>query len=93
MDMSSTTNIETDTKMCCCGGKISGYLAAQQSFLDNTDVLLLIPNLLKKDLASASTQEAGMALDCLANIMTPDLARDLVADVFSLLNRYVYGHH
>jgi hypothetical protein len=67
--------------------KHTGYLAAQQSFLDNTDVLLLIPNLLKKDLASACVQEAGMALDCLANIMTPDLARDLVGDVFSLLNR------
>jgi len=66
--------------------KHSGYLAAQQSFLENTDVLLLIPNLLKKDLASSNSHEAGFALDCLANIMTPDLARDLVSDVFSLLN-------
>ena len=28
-----------------------GYLAATQSFGDDTDVVLLIPNLLKKDLA------------------------------------------
>eukprot|EP00959_Pyramimonas_sp_CCMP1952_P368440 7717626-Pyramimonas_sp.AAC.3 len=69
------------------GLKHTGYLAAQQSFLDNTDVLLLITNLLKKDLASANVHEAGFALDCLANVMTPDLARDLVADIFSLLNR------
>jgi AP-3 complex subunit delta-1 len=70
--------------------KHTGYLAAQQSFLDNTDVLLLITNLLKKDLASTNAHEAGFALDCLANVMTPDLARDLVADIFSLLNRYAF---
>jgi AP-3 complex subunit delta-1 len=60
-----------------------------QSFLDNTDVLLLIPNLLKKDLASSNAIEAGFALDSLANIMTPDLARDLVSDIFNLLSRSV----
>jgi AP-3 complex subunit delta-1 len=61
--------------------------ARAQSFLDNTDVLLLIPNLLKKDLASTNAIEAGFALDSLANIMTPDLARDLVSDIFNLLSR------
>jgi AP-3 complex subunit delta-1 len=30
--------------------------------------------------------EAGLALNCLANICTPDIARDLAADVVSLLN-------
>jgi hypothetical protein len=51
-------------------------------------VLLLVPNLLKKDLASTNAIEAGFALDSLANIMTPDLARDLVSDIFNLLSRY-----
>ena len=34
-----------------------GYLAACQSFGDDTDVVLLIPNLLKKDLASPDPAE------------------------------------
>eukprot|EP00854_Cymbomonas_tetramitiformis_P026571 gene26571-32623_t len=66
--------------------KHAGYLAAKQSFQDSTEVMVLIPNLLKKDLASSVVFEVGFALDCLANIITPDLARDLVSDVFSLLN-------
>ena len=49
-------------------------------------VMLLVPNLLKKELASKSALEVCLALDCLANIMTLDLARDLIADVFGLLN-------
>lgn len=32
-----------------------------------------------------SLYEAGMALNCLANICTPDLARDLAPDVVSML--------
>ena len=48
--------------------------------------MLLVPNLLKKELASKSALEVCLALDCLANIMTLDLARDLIADVFGLLN-------
>ena len=33
-------------------------------------VMLLVPNLLKKELASKSALEVCLALDCLANIMT-----------------------
>ncbi|KAK3241234.1 hypothetical protein CYMTET_48985 [Cymbomonas tetramitiformis] len=66
--------------------KHCGYHAASQSFELSTDVILLIPNLIKKDLAGTNMYEAGFALDCLANVMTPDLARDLVSDVFTLLN-------
>ena len=39
-----------------------GYLAATQSFGDDTDVVLLIPNLLKKDLASPNPAEAALAI-------------------------------
>ena len=48
--------------------------------------MLLVPNLLKKELASKSALEVCLALDCLANIMTLDRARDLIADGFGLLN-------
>lgn len=39
-----------------------------------------------QDLASPVQAEAGLAIDCLANIITPDLAQTLVADIHALLN-------
>ena len=68
-----------------------GYLAACSSFHAETDVMLLITNLIKKDLASPSVVEQAMALDALATVATPDLARDLVADVFELLSSQTSG--
>ena len=74
-----------------------GYLACSQSFREETSVILLTTNLFKKDMtgqgggalsthATLSQYEAGIALNCLANICTKDLARDLAADVVALLN-------
>jgi AP-3 complex subunit delta-1 len=66
--------------------KVVGYQAAAQSFDENTDVMLLITNLLKKDVMSSNTAEISLGLDLLANLATLDLARDLVADVYGLLS-------
>ena len=66
--------------------KLVGYHAATQSFSENTEVMLLITNLLKKDLGSTLEHERSLALDCLSNVATLDLARDLVADVYGLLS-------
>ncbi|MDP2439236.1 MAG: adaptin domain-containing protein, partial [archaeon] len=63
-----------------------GYLAASQSWKEDTDVILLSTNLLKKDIAGAGLYEAGVALNCLANICTKDLARDIASDLVALLN-------
>eukprot|EP00163_Fabomonas_tropica_P032177 TRINITY_DN7967_c0_g2_i1.p1 TRINITY_DN7967_c0_g2~~TRINITY_DN7967_c0_g2_i1.p1 ORF type:complete len:1234 (-),score=421.05 TRINITY_DN7967_c0_g2_i1:309-4010(-) len=63
-----------------------GYLGACQSFTADTEVLMLTPALLKKDLASSNQYEVGLAINCLSNIITPDLARDLVADLAAMLN-------
>jgi AP-3 complex subunit delta-1 len=63
-----------------------GMLAAQQVFTSSTEVTLLCSNLLKKELASRSPYQTGAALNCLANIATPDLARDLVEDVAAMLS-------
>ena len=63
-----------------------GYLAATQSFDENTEVLLLLGNLLKKDMSSTSQLEVALALDCLANVVTEELANVLIADVYELLN-------
>eukprot|EP01119_Soliformovum_irregulare_P006547 TRINITY_DN1867_c0_g1_i1.p1 TRINITY_DN1867_c0_g1~~TRINITY_DN1867_c0_g1_i1.p1 ORF type:complete len:1143 (+),score=392.91 TRINITY_DN1867_c0_g1_i1:240-3431(+) len=63
-----------------------GYLAASQSYDDKTDVTLLATHLIRKDMTSANQFEAGVAASCLANICTPELAKDLAADVVTMLN-------
>lgn len=62
-----------------------GYLGATQTFSPETDVVLLATNLIKKDMSSPNAYEAVLALNALANIVTPELSRDLVADVVSKL--------
>ncbi|KAJ3029605.1 AP-3 complex subunit delta-1 [Rhizophlyctis rosea] len=63
-----------------------GYRAAAVSFRQDTDVLMLCTNLIKKDLSSNNFLEASAALNALAQIVTPDLARDLCPDLISMLN-------
>ncbi|KAI3515728.1 hypothetical protein L1887_14631 [Cichorium endivia] len=65
--------------------KKTGYLAASLSFRPSTDVLLLLTNQLRKDLSSANQHEVSLALECLSVICTPDFARDLTPDIFTLL--------
>ncbi|TYZ68367.1 hypothetical protein PybrP1_005937 [[Pythium] brassicae (nom. inval.)] len=62
-----------------------GYTAASQSFTQATDVVLLCTNLLKKEFGSASEYEVGLAINVLANIVTTDLARDLLGDVVAMM--------
>ncbi|KAI7890592.1 adaptin N terminal region-domain-containing protein [Mucor mucedo] len=66
--------------------KRTGYLAATLSFQQDTDVLMLTTNLIKKDLASPAPIDIGIALNGLSHIVTPDLARDLCPDLVSMLN-------
>jgi len=68
------------------GIKRVGYLAASQSFNQNTEVLMLATNLIRKDFSTKNMYEAGMALNCISNVCTPDLARDLAADTVSMLS-------
>ncbi|KAF8604883.1 Adaptor protein complex AP-3 delta subunit [Ceratobasidium sp. AG-I] len=65
--------------------KAVGYLAAVQSFTADTDVLMLTTNLLKKDLSNAVPSSLPLALNGFSHLATPDLARDLASDIFSLL--------
>lgn len=70
-----------------------GYLAMAQCFHETTDVIIMTTQAFKKDLTSSNQYEVGLAISCLANICTPDLARDLVSDVEALLNssRFVFN--
>ncbi|KAG6812847.1 hypothetical protein H0H92_015945 [Tricholoma furcatifolium] len=65
--------------------KSVGYLAAAQSFDEETDVLMLTTNLLKKDLSSTPA-DVAVTLSGLSDIVTPDLARDLSPELIAMLN-------
>jgi len=68
------------------GYRRAGMLAANQIFNSDTSVILLCTNLLKKELHSSEPYETAVALNCLANIATKELARDLIDDVVTLLS-------
>ena len=67
-----------------------GYLSASQGFTQGTEVILLCTNLLQKELRVASGEggmyEAGLAINCVSNIVTDDLARDLLPELTALLH-------
>ncbi|KAG6889341.1 hypothetical protein C0995_001749 [Termitomyces sp. Mi166 len=65
--------------------KSVGYLAAAQSFDQETDVLMLTTNLLKKDLGSTPA-DVAVTLNGLTHFVTPDLARDLSPEIIAMLN-------
>ena len=60
-----------------------GFLAANQSFNDQTEVLMLTTNLFKKEFTSHSgtPYDIGVAINSLANIANLDLARDCISDL------------
>ncbi|PWN48979.1 Adaptor protein complex AP-3 delta subunit [Violaceomyces palustris] len=62
-----------------------GYLAAAQCFDQDTDVLILATNMIKKDLVSSSHLDIAVALNGLSHIVTPDLARHLAPDIIAML--------
>lgn len=62
-----------------------GYLAASQSFHEETDVLMLTTNMIRKDMSSQNMYDSGVALGGLACFITPDLARDLANDIMTLM--------
>jgi AP-3 complex subunit delta len=71
-----------------------GYLAASQGFTQDTDVVLLTTNLLKKELRGAvgggmlGVYEAGLAINCISNIVTDDLACDLLPELTTLTTHH-----
>ncbi|CAJ1376597.1 unnamed protein product [Effrenium voratum] len=66
--------------------KRPGYLASSIAFTEQTDVGLLTINLFKKDFGSKSEYESGMAINCLSNICSPEISRDIITDLLSLLS-------
>ena len=62
-----------------------GYLAAIQSFHAETEVLMLAPNLLKKDLTSPAIPIMSLPLITLPHIITSSLALSLLTDILPRL--------
>jgi len=62
-----------------------GSLAASQMFTQTTDVVLLVTNMLKNEFKAKSPYEVGLAITCLSNIATPDLSRDLLSDLCTMM--------
>ncbi|KIK25350.1 hypothetical protein PISMIDRAFT_9707 [Pisolithus microcarpus 441] len=65
--------------------KIVGYLVAAQSFHEDTNVLMLTTNLIKKDLSPSPVEDA-ITMNRLSSVVTPDVARDIRSEVFIMLN-------
>lgn len=78
------------------GDKRVGYLAANVSFTQSTDVVLLTTHLFRKAFTGGTSSgtlqtdtmqfETGAALNCLANIVTAGLAQDLLSDLYGMMN-------
>ncbi|XP_063986476.1 AP-3 complex subunit delta-1 [Diachasmimorpha longicaudata] len=62
-----------------------GYLSGSQSFHMDTELLMLTTNMIRKDLNSQNQYDAGLALSGLSCFISPDLAKDLVNDIMTLL--------
>jgi len=78
------------------GHRRVGYLAATLSFTQSTDVVLLTTHLFRKAFTLTSNGQDGMteglmfesgcALACLAQIVTPDLSKDILNDIYLMMN-------
>ncbi|VVC94180.1 unnamed protein product [Leptidea sinapis] len=63
-----------------------GYLAASQSFHEDSELLMLTTNMIRKDLSAQNQYEAGLALSGLSCFISHDLARDLANDIMTLMS-------
>lgn len=61
-----------------------GYLAAQQAFRNDPEMLTLATNCLKKDLTSHKKLDIGIAMSGVSSIVTTNLARDISEDLFKM---------
>ncbi|GBL49225.1 hypothetical_protein [Candidozyma auris] len=65
--------------------KRQGYLAVMLLLDENQEVLTLLTNSLDNDMQHPNTFINGLALTCLGNVASPELARDLYNDVEKII--------
>eukprot|EP00919_Chromeraceae_sp_WS-2016_P045053 GHVR01107426.1.p1 GENE.GHVR01107426.1~~GHVR01107426.1.p1 ORF type:complete len:540 (+),score=117.29 GHVR01107426.1:213-1832(+) len=69
-----------------------GYLGLTQLLYEDTEVLMLVTNSIKNDLAHSNQYVNGLALSALGNIANPEMCRALIREIEDLLgssNPYV----
>lgn len=63
-----------------------GYLAASQCFSNNTEVLMLTINMIRRDLCARNIYETGCALTGMSCFVSNEIGRELFNDVLRLLS-------
>lgn len=63
-----------------------GYLAASQCFSNNTEVLMLTINMIRRDLCARNIYETGCAMSGLSCFVSNEIGRELFNDVHRLLS-------
>lgn len=63
-----------------------GYLAASQCFNNNTEVLMLTINMIRRDLCARNIYETGCAMTGLSCFVSNEIGRELFNDVHRLLS-------
>lgn len=63
-----------------------GYLAASQCFSNNTEVLMLTINMIRRDLCARNIYETGCAMTGLSCFVSNEISRELFNDVHRLLS-------
>lgn len=63
-----------------------GYLAASQCFSNNTEVLMLTINMIRRDLCARTIYETGCAMSGLSCFVSNEIGRELFNDVHRLLS-------
>lgn len=63
-----------------------GYLAASQCFSNNTEVLMLTINMIRRDLCARNVYETGCAMSGLSCFVSNEIGRELFNDVHRLLS-------
>lgn len=69
-----------------------GYLAVMLLLDENQEVLTLLTNSLDNDMQHPNTFIVGLALTCLGNVASPELARDLYNDVEKIIKTTNSGY-
>jgi len=76
----------TDAARHVCAHQRIGYLGLTQLLDERAEVLLLVTNSIKTDLASKNPQIVALALCAMAAVASPEMSRDLAIDVENLLH-------
>lgn len=77
--------IFSDECICVCPVPIQGYLFISVLVNSNSDLIRLINNGIKNDLSSRNPTFMNLALHCIANVGSREMAESFASDIPSIL--------